>query len=105
MNDTNNAKDYKKRAILVSTMLHFLDPEFEYQCQLNVLENIACLVILVQNEAFRQASQSLLSLWDGFTGNLASKGIQRWYYYYFVFYKLYQNKATLHCCEPTCQLV
>ena len=32
MNDTNTAEDYKKTAILVSTMLHFLDSEFEYQC-------------------------------------------------------------------------
>ncbi len=29
--NTNTAEDYKKTAILISTMLHFLDPEFEYQ--------------------------------------------------------------------------
>ncbi len=32
MYNTNTAEDYKKTTILISTMLHFLDPEFEYQC-------------------------------------------------------------------------
>ena len=34
MNNTNTAEDNKKTTILlvVSTMLHFLDSEFEYQC-------------------------------------------------------------------------
>ncbi len=31
MSNANTAEDYKKTAIPVSTMLHFLDPEFEYQ--------------------------------------------------------------------------
>ena len=31
MYNTNTAEDHKKTAILISTMLHFLDPEFEYQ--------------------------------------------------------------------------
>ncbi len=33
MDNTNTADDYKKTAILISTVLHFLDPEFEYQCE------------------------------------------------------------------------
>ncbi len=32
MNNTKTAEDYTKTAIMVSTMLHLLDPEFEYQC-------------------------------------------------------------------------
>ncbi len=32
MNNTKTAEDYTKTAIMVSTMLHFLDPEFEYKC-------------------------------------------------------------------------
>ncbi len=32
MNNTKTAEDYSKTAIMVSTMLHFIDPEFEYQC-------------------------------------------------------------------------
>ncbi len=31
MCNTNTGEDSKKSAILIPTMLHFLDPEFEYQ--------------------------------------------------------------------------
>ena len=35
-NNKNTAEDHKETAILVSTKLHFLDREFEYQCNLGI---------------------------------------------------------------------
>ena len=43
MNNTQTAEDYTKTAIIVSTMLHFLDPEFEYQWDTDRISPISCL--------------------------------------------------------------
>ena len=45
MDNTNTAEDYKETAILVSNMLHFLDREFEYQCQQK--SDTKCIVLHV----------------------------------------------------------
>ncbi len=64
MYNTNTAEDYKKTSILISTMLHFLDPEFEYQCK--EIKAIQKQITQHRNEKMANAvaSNASRNLWD-----------------------------------------